>query len=50
VSHIGRIRYREETLELPPIAKRKVGPLVREKLVGVMTGRRPDPHGWVERI
>ena len=50
VSHIGRIRYREETLELPPIAKRKVGPLVREKLVGVMTGRQPDPHGWVERI
>ena len=50
VSHIGRIRYREETLELPPIEQRKVGPLVREKLVGVMIGRQPDPHRWVELI
>jgi branched-chain amino acid aminotransferase len=45
VSHIRRIRYKNETIELPPIEQRKVGPLVREKLLGVMTGRQPDPHG-----
>lgn len=50
ISHIGRIRYKNETLELPPIGQRKVGPLVREKLLGIMTGRQPDPYGWVEQI
>jgi branched-chain amino acid aminotransferase len=50
VSHIGRIRYNDETIELPPIVQRKVGPLVREKLLGIMTGRQPDTQGWVEQI
>lgn len=50
VSHIRRIRYRDQTVELPPIEERKVAPLVREKLVGIMTGRQPDPRGWVERL
>jgi branched-chain amino acid aminotransferase len=48
--HIRRIRYKDEILELPPIEQRKVGPLVREKLLGIMTGRQPDPHGRVEQI
>lgn len=50
VSHVGRIRYKDRTLELPPVEQRKVGTAVREKLLGVMTGREPDAHGWVERI
>jgi branched-chain amino acid aminotransferase len=50
VSHIGRVRYRSETIELPPVAQRIVGPAVREKLLAVMTGRAPDPHGWVETV
>jgi branched-chain amino acid aminotransferase len=50
VSHVGRIRYKNRTLELPPIEQRKVGPVVREKLLGIMTGREPDPYGWVESI
>jgi branched-chain amino acid aminotransferase len=50
VSHVRRIRYRDRTLEMPPIEQRQVGTAVREKLLGVMTGRVPDPHGWVESI
>jgi branched-chain amino acid aminotransferase len=50
VSHVGRIRYRTETIELPPVAQRAVGPAVREKLLAVMTGRAPDPYGWVEPV
>jgi branched-chain amino acid aminotransferase len=50
VSHVSRIRYKNRTLELPPIEQRKVGPVVREKLLGIMTGREPDPYGWVESI
>jgi branched-chain amino acid aminotransferase len=50
VSHIRRIRCENKTIELAPIEERRVGPLIREKLLGVMTGSQPDPHGWVERI
>lgn len=50
VSHIRRIRYKNETIELPPVEHREVGPAVREKLLSVMTGRAPDPHGWIERV
>jgi branched-chain amino acid aminotransferase len=50
VTHIRRIRYRDETAELPPVEQRKVGPLVRERLLAIMTGRLPDLHGWVEAL
>ncbi|MGB7599997.1 MAG: branched-chain amino acid aminotransferase [Candidatus Sulfotelmatobacter sp.] len=50
VSHVRRIRYQDRTMELPPLEKRKVGAAVRDKLLALMTGREPDPHGWVESI
>lgn len=50
VSHVRRIRYKDQTLELPPVEQRKVGVAVREKLLAVMTGREPDTRGWVESI
>ena len=50
VSHVSRIRRKDRTIELPPVEQRKVGPLIREKLLGIMTERQPDRHGWVERI
>lgn len=50
VSHVRRIRYRDQTLDLPAVEERKIGAAVREKLLDVMTGRGPDPHGWVESI
>lgn len=50
ISHVRRIRYRNETMELPPIEQREVGPIIKDKLLAVMTGRASDPHGWVERI
>jgi hypothetical protein len=34
--------------ELQPIAERKVGPAVWDKLLAVMTRREPDLHGWIE--
>jgi branched-chain amino acid aminotransferase len=50
VSHVQRIRYRDQTLELPPVEQRKVGPAVREKLLAIMTGKQPDLHGWIEAL
>lgn len=50
VSHIGKIQYRDETIELPAVAQRTVGPAVREKLLEIMSGKVPDPYGWVEAV
>ena len=50
VSHVRRIRYQDRTMELPPLEKRKVGAAVRDKLLAVMTGVAPDPHGWVDSL
>jgi branched-chain amino acid aminotransferase len=50
VSHVRRIRYRDQALELPPVEERKVGPAAREKLLAIMTGKEPDPHGWIEAV
>ncbi len=50
VSHMRRIRHADRELVLPPVEARHVGPAVRERLVAVMTGRAPDPHGWVEAV
>lgn len=48
VTSVRSIRYRERTIQLPPIEPDGVGPLVRDRLVGLATGRDPDPYGWVE--
>jgi branched-chain amino acid aminotransferase len=50
VSHVRRIRYKDQTLELPSVEQRKIGPAVRERLIAIMTGKAPDPHGWVEAL
>src|SRR5262249_2884381 len=50
VSHVGRIQYRDRTLELPAPEHRKVASAVRERLLGIMTGRAPDKFRWVETL
>jgi branched-chain amino acid aminotransferase len=50
VSHVRCIRYKQQTLELPPVEERTVGPAVRERLLGIMSGYETDPYGWVEAI
>jgi branched-chain amino acid aminotransferase len=50
VSHVRRIRHKDQTVELPSVEQRKIGPAVRERLIAIMTGKAPDPHGWVEAL
>lgn len=50
VSHVRRIRYRDTEINLPPVDQRRIGPTVRDRLVGIMTGTIPDEHGWIERV
>lgn len=50
LSHVKRIRFRNKDLMLPPVEERTVGPAVRERLVGIMSGVIPDSHGWIEVV
>jgi branched-chain amino acid aminotransferase len=50
LSHVRRIRYRDRDIQLPPVEHRTIGPEVRRRLVGIATGTRPDPYGWLERL
>ena len=50
VSHINRIRYREEDIVLPPVEERTIGPSVRERLVAIVTGEAADTHNWIYAV
>jgi branched-chain amino acid aminotransferase len=50
ISHIRRIRYRDQDVLLPPVEDRTIGPRARERLVAIMTGHAPDPHGWTYEV
>jgi len=47
IAHIAGIGFRDEHFELPPIAERKVGNALLEKLTSIRLGHEPDVHGWV---
>ena len=48
VTSVRSIRYRDRTIQLAPVAPDGVGGRVRDRLVGLASGRDPDPYGWVE--
>lgn len=50
VSHIRRVRYREEDIVLPPVEERTIGPGVRERLVAIVTGEESDNHNWIYEV
>jgi branched-chain amino acid aminotransferase len=50
LSHIGRIRARGHTIELPPIETRVVSRALRDRLVAIATGQEADTHGWLEHV
>lgn len=50
LAHIRRLRYDGADLVLPPVEARTVGPAVKERLIAIMSGRAPDPYGWLLRL
>jgi len=50
IAHIARIGYEGEDMVLPPVAQRKVGPRLLEKLDSIRKGFEPDPYGWVVSV
>lgn len=50
LSHIARIHHQGDDLVLPPVAQRRIGSEVRERLVAIMTGQVADPYGWLDII
>jgi branched-chain amino acid aminotransferase len=50
LSHVRRIRYGDYDINLPAVETRKVGPNVRERLIGIAIGKQPDRYGWLEAV
>jgi branched-chain amino acid aminotransferase len=50
LADVRRIHLDGQDLVLPPIDQRTIGPFVRDRLVGIMSGREADAHGWLERV
>ncbi len=49
VSHVESILYKDYEITLPPVAKRTIGPWVKDRINGVRSGRLPDTNGWMIR-
>ena len=50
LTHVGRIRYGDRDLVLPPVGERRIGPALRERLLAIMQGRARDDYGWVVKV
>ena len=50
VTSVQSIRHRDRKATLPEVPADGVGARVRDRLVGVASGRDADPHGWVEPV
>jgi branched-chain amino acid aminotransferase len=50
LSHVQRIRYRDRSLDLPPVDERVVGPALRHRLIAIATGQMTDTRGWLEVV
>ncbi|MDX1906805.1 MAG: branched-chain amino acid aminotransferase [Bacteroidia bacterium] len=50
VSHINRIAFAGEDMQLPPVLERTVSNKLKDALQRIKTGEAPDPYGWVVTI
>lgn len=47
IAPIGRIRYRDQEIDLTPLGSDSILERVRVKLEAIRTGREADRHGWL---
>lgn len=50
LSQVHRIRYRDREIALPPVENQVIGASLRDRLIGIATGRVADSHGWLEKV
>lgn len=50
VSHVASITYQGKTMELPPVANRPIGNLLKAEIDGLRAGTITDTMGWVRPI
>lgn len=48
VSPIGALRWEDGAIDLPE--GRGLGTVLREELVAIQRGEKPDRHGWIEQV
>ncbi len=50
IAQISVLGYKGRDLVLPDPQTREVSNFLREELIGIREGRKPDPYGWIEKI
>lgn len=50
VSHVEAIGYKDLVMELPPVAERQIGEMVKNEINGIRSGTLPDNHGWLTPV
>lgn len=47
VSHVDKIKYGDLVMQLPDLADRHIGEMVKSEINGMRSGRIPDQYGWL---
>ncbi len=47
VSHVSEIAYGDEVITLPPVEGRKIGPMLKDHIDGLRSGRVEDTFNWI---
>jgi branched-chain amino acid aminotransferase len=47
---IGSLSYKGQLIQLTPVEKRIISPLVKKEMWNIMVSRTPDQFGWVTKV
>lgn len=50
VSHVSEVAVGDRVLVLPPVEDRKIGPMIKDEIDGLRSGRVEDTRGWVQEV
>lgn len=50
VTPVGRVKTAEDEWVIGDGRPGPVAVRLREELLGIQSGERPDPHGWVHKV
>jgi branched-chain amino acid aminotransferase len=50
VSHVSELQFKDKLMVLPDVADRKIGPMLKQYIDGLRTGRVADKFGWVVKL
>ncbi len=50
VSHVAELQYGDKLMTLPAVAERKIGPMLKQYIDGLRSGKTEDKFGWLVKL